>query len=197
MWRKRGFLMRTRIIGVCVFVVILGTLTWWRSVRSGANPALFRQSLPMAQPAQNNDRQVAAQPAPPPAREAPVQSASDFAVAEKFFGTWTFQQYGSPQFFKVSKAGSRIRFELLQKYNGKMSPLATGVRGADGIYLGVANAQLSGEFVSWNFYATHGEEFTYRVTLAAEGDDKLSYSVYCSIRGGETEKFEATKSVEG
>jgi len=88
-----------------------------------------------------------------------------------------------------------LRFELFQKYKDKLSPLSVDVRGADGIYLQVANGQLSSEFVSDNFYPTHGEDFTYRVTLAAEGDDKLSYSVYSST-DGKTEKVEATKTAD-
>jgi len=180
--------MRNRLIGALVFLLVLVAVTSWRSVRAGRTFAPFNQPIAPVQPAPN--RNV---PVRPP--EAPALSAADLAVGEKFCGMWAYEQYGSTSYFKVSRVGSRFRFEPYQKYEGKFSSNGADVRGADGIYLQVADGQLKGEFVSGNFYATHGQDFTYRVTLAAESNDTLSYSVYFSMDQSVTKKA-ATKVVE-
>jgi len=50
------------------------------------------------------------------------------------------------------------------------------------------NGKLVASFVSPNFYATHGMDFTYRITSELKGGNEMLFSVWCSIRGGETEK---------
>jgi hypothetical protein len=176
--------MRNRIVGFLVFLVLLVALLWSR----------YERNKPFPQPGQNRQPLVQ-QPAVKALPDAPAVSESELAAAEKFSGTWAYDDHGSTSYFRVSRAGSRFRFELRYKYEGKFSSAALMVKGADGVYLQPVDGELKGEFISGNFYATHGEDFTYRVTLAAETNEKLSYSVYSSI-DQVTKKVEATKIAE-
>jgi hypothetical protein len=66
------------------------------------------------------------------------------------------------------------------------------LKNTDGIYLKPSESKLMGKFVSSNFYATHGQDFTYKIVITLKSDYKVLYSVNSSIRG-ETEMHEATK----
>ncbi len=63
------------------------------------------------------------------------------------------------------------------------------------IYLQPSEGKLVGQFVSGAFRPTHGEDFTYRLTLEKKSPNTLRYSVWLSDDGkdGSTETFEATK----
>lgn len=118
----------------------------------------------------------------------------------KFCGIWLYNGAGkfmesSKDYLKIGQAGAG-RFKLTKGFEypkGKIS-WADGiaVRNADGIYLRPKNGNLMGRFVSPNFYATHGAEFTYEITCELKSSGKLVYSVWSSIRG-ETERREAAK----
>uniref|UniRef100_C6DZB4 DZANK-type domain-containing protein n=1 Tax=Geobacter sp. (strain M21) TaxID=443144 RepID=C6DZB4_GEOSM len=111
----------------------------------------------------------------------------------KYCGIWEYDQYGSKSYFKITDVGKgKYRFSPGYKYEGKYvwnDPILTN---AKGIYLKYGNGKLKGKFISANFYATHGQYFTYRITLNLRSDDKVTYSVHSTIRD-ETDISEATK----
>jgi ribosomal protein L40E len=122
-----------------------------------------------------------------------ASSTDDSLRAAFFCGIWEYDENGAKSYFKITKEKSG-RFEFLPgfKYEGEMNWQKPMLENADGIYLKLINGKLKGEFVSSNFYATHGLDFTYRITLDIKSNNKLLYSVWSSIRG-ETDEREATK----
>ena len=111
-----------------------------------------------------------------------------------FCGTWEYEgKYEGKAYLKIVKEGQeRFRFSRGYKYEGKIVWQEPMLKNASGIYLKPSNGKLKGQFISGNFYATHGEDFTYKITLDLKSDNKLLYSVWSSIRG-ETDTAEATK----
>ncbi len=124
-----------------------------------------------------------------------LQSIKDL-TSEKFSGIWEYDydNYGNKNYLKITKEKNG-KYKLLTgyKYEGEIIWMQTVYGNADGIYLQFQNEKLQGEFVSPNFYATHGQEFNFRVTLDPIADNRMIYNIWCSIRGGETEKREAIK----
>lgn len=124
-------------------------------------------------------------------------SSADDSLANKFCGVWEYNENGAKNYLKITKVNSG-RFKLVKGYPYEGAIHWQGsdieIKNADGIYLTSSNGKLIGEFNSTNFYATHGMEFTYKITLDSKSDNKLLYSVYSSIRG-ETDEREAIKSV--
>lgn len=114
-------------------------------------------------------------------------------LAAKFCGIWVYDDSGHKNYLKVTQEGSdKFKFSCGYIYEGKIVWMTPYISNADGIYLKLVNGKMIGEFVSSNFYATHGMEFTYKITLDIKSKDKLLYSVFSSIRG-ETDIREATK----
>jgi hypothetical protein len=121
--------------------------------------------------------------------------------AAKFSGIWKCDDesgYQGKCYLKIIKEKSG-RFKFITGFKNedkdKISWVEPMLKDTDGIYLKLSKGKLKGEFVSYSFYATHGEEYTYKITLDLISNNKLLYSVYSSIRG-ETEKLEATKISE-
>ncbi len=114
-----------------------------------------------------------------------------------FCGVWEYNEGGSKRYLKITNAGmgkvkliegfesqGKISWHDYFMYKGKLSGFdGVMIRNADGIYLKPINGRLVGTFVSPNFYATHGAEFTYKITCTLQSNDQLLYSVWSSIRG--------------
>ncbi len=124
-----------------------------------------------------------------------LQSIKDL-TSEKFCGVWEYDinNIGTKNYLKITKEKNG-KYKLLvgYKYKGELIWTPAVIRNADGIYLQFQNGKLQGDFVSPNFYATHGQEFNFRITLDPIADNRMIYNIWCSIRGGETEKREAIK----
>lgn len=128
-----------------------------------------------------------------------------------FCGVWryvdnTLNGGGSKHYLKVSQAGAS-RFKLIEgfesqgeiswqdyfMYKGNLNGFnGVMVKNADGIYLRPINGRLVVTFVSPNFRATHGTEFTYKVTCELKSNDELLYSLWDSITH-KTDKYMATR----
>lgn len=132
-------------------------------------------------------------PNPAVANNKSVYKLKRNAISDKFCGIWEYQRDGSKNYFKVIKVSNgKFRFTPGYEYEGKIVWQSPMLKKADGIYLQLSNGMLKGKFVSANFYATHGQDFTYKITLDIKSDKKLLYSVHSSIRGV-TDSSEATK----
>lgn len=122
-------------------------------------------------------------------------SSVEDSLTNKFCGIWEYKEEGAKQYLKITKVNSG-RFKLVTGYLYEGAIIwqesDIDIKNADGIYLTSSNGKLQGQFDSSNFGATHGMEFTYKITLDSKSDNKLLYSVYSSIRG-ETDEREATK----
>jgi len=117
-------------------------------------------------------------------------------TAEKFCGIWEYDydEYGTKNYLRITRERKGVyKLENGYKYKGEFIWLVPEVRNADGIYLQFQNGKLQGEFVSPNFYATHGQEFNFRITLDPITEKKMVYNEWCSIYGGENKKREAMK----
>lgn len=111
----------------------------------------------------------------------------------KYCGVWEYDQYGSKSYFKITDVGNgKFRFVPGNKYEGNITFHEPMLTNASAIYLKYVKGKLKGKFISGNFYATHAQDFTYKITCDLKSDDKLTYSVNSSIRG-ETDVAEATK----
>lgn len=141
--------------------------------------------------------------APKPTKAASAKSGQKIPVSEtenpltiKYCGTWEYEdKYASGQkmYLKITKdKPGQFRFERGYKYKGDMIWNEIYIENGSGIYLRPSKDKLKGEFVSGNFYATHGQPFTYKITFDIKSDNKMLYSVFSSIRG-ETDKYEVTK----
>lgn len=95
-------------------------------------------------------------------------------------------------YLRITKiADGKFKLSIGSEYRGVVSWTEDGdkvVINADAIYLRPLNGKLVARFVSPNFYATHAMNFTYRLTCELDNRNQLLFSVWCSIRGGETEK---------
>jgi hypothetical protein len=99
--------------------------------------------------------------------------------------------YCGCDYLRITKAGAgKFKLNIGSEYEGKItwSDEGTVINNADAIYLRLMDGKLTGRFVSPNFYATHGMDFTYKLTCELKNDNELVFSVWCSIRGGETER---------
>jgi hypothetical protein len=130
----------------------------------------------------------------------PSASSREKSVTSKFCGVWEYTENGSKSYLKITQHGSgKFKFDKGYLYQGKIIWTPPSIKTSPGKYrtssinLRLINGKLTGKFVSSNFYATHSQDFTYKITLDLKSDNNLLYSVYCSIRGGETEVKEATK----
>jgi len=117
-------------------------------------------------------------------------------LTTKYIGTWEYEDKYSPgrkTYLKITKQALGIyKFERGYIYQGNIIWMEPSIENANGIFLKPLNGKLKGEFVSGNFYATHGMNFNYKITLDIKPNNKMVYSVFSSIRG-ETDKYDATK----
>lgn len=119
---------------------------------------------------------------------------TDNIQIDKLSGMWEIKVDGFKTYLKVTrdKTGKFI-FEKGSEYEGKPIFNPFMLDKGNAIYLIPTNGKLIGKFASYNFYATHGQLYNYQVTLEYKSDNRMLYSEYCSIRGGENEQYEATK----
>lgn len=137
--------------------------------------------------------------------------AAEYQNAEKYCeqycGLWTYYDKSeqSKKYLKIEK-GKSGTFKLREggndsyEYKNKINwygdnTVVRDLKGNEltGIYLKPSGRGLQGEFISPNFYATHSQEFKFKLTLELKPSNKMLYSIWSSIRGGETETFEATR----
>ncbi len=122
----------------------------------------------------------------------PVLSKDD-PIAAKYCGIWEYDENGTKNYFKVVKDSSEnFRFTPGTSHEGKIIWLDTWVKNGVGIYLFLSNGNLTGQFISGNFQATHGEDYTYRIKLTLISNNRLRYSVWSSIEG-KTDERQAIK----
>jgi len=122
-----------------------------------------------------------------------IEDSSSSELVKRFCGIWEYDEQGSKQYLKIIKAKSgKFKLSTGYKYEGQIVFNDPMVLNSDGIYLRPLNGKLVGKFTSSNFYATHGMDFIYRITLEMKSKNKLIYTVWSEIRG-ETDKREATK----
>lgn len=127
----------------------------------------------------------------PAAAAEKITSVEDTA---KFCGVWEYEnRIQQKEYLKVVREGQgRFKISTGDKYKGKFVWQETEVKNAEAIYLKPSKGKLQGKFVSSNFYPTHGEDLTYKITLEMKSKNKLLYSVWAS-KGGKTFIAEATK----
>ena len=102
----------------------------------------------------------------------------------------TGNPYCGCDYLSITKVGDKFKLGTGFVYEGKINWSEGGVviNNTDAIYLRLIGGNLAGRFVSPNFYATHGMDFTYKITCELKNDSELIVSFWCSIRGGETER---------
>jgi hypothetical protein len=104
---------------------------------------------------------------------------------------WKFEENGGIRYLKITKLESnKFAFHTGFMDGDKILWVDHLIKNADGIYLKLIDKELNGEFASSNFYATHGEEFDYKVTIRYKSPNELIYSVHSSFG---TDEHEATK----
>jgi len=125
---------------------------------------------------------------------AAAEKNKGMTYADNFCGIWKYEtKYEGKSYLRIVKEGKgKFRFFTGYKYEGKIVWQDPMLKNASGIYLKPSDGKLKGKFISSNFYATHGKDFTYKITLELKSDNKLLYSVWSSIEG-ETVTAEATK----
>jgi hypothetical protein len=142
-------------------------------------------------------KQPYSQPSGTGARQSQVNptklTSAENDLADKFCGIWEYDDSGAKQYLKIIKEAERFKFDRGYKYDGVIVWEGNRTKNENGIYLKLSNGKLVGEFISCNFYPTHAEEFTYKITLELKSNNRLHYTVYWSIRGGETVEKEAIK----
>lgn len=137
-----------------------------------------------------------AQSTPKTRRSTSQSKSSNPTDFDRFIGVWEFTpEYSlSKGYFKITTEQPQ-KFEFVEgfEYQGNITWAGTMVNRANGIYLKPSNGKLVGQFSSPNFRATHGHDFTYRITLSLAANGKLLYS----ISGDVSEKYYATRVDNG
>ena len=92
----------------------------------------------------------------------------------------TGNPYCGCEYVKITKVGGD-KFKLVVGFVDLAGKIEwreqQPVKNADGIYLRMVGGRLIGRFVSGSFYATHGHDFTYRITCELNPDNELLFSV--------------------
>lgn len=101
----------------------------------------------------------------------------------------TGNPYCGCDYLRITKtATGKFKLDIGSEYQGKINWTADGdkvINNSDAVYLAARNGRLTARFVSPNFYATHGKDFTYVITCELNGN-QLLFSV--SMIGGQTER---------
>ncbi len=104
----------------------------------------------------------------------------------------TGNPYCGGDYLRITKVrAGNFKLSIGSECQGKVNWTADGdkvVNNSDAIYLRPVNGKLLARFISPNFYATHGMDFTYKISAELKNENELVFSVWCSIRGGETER---------
>jgi hypothetical protein len=151
---------------------------------------LFQHSL--AKPTSRNIQMVNQQI---PGTASNSMSELSYSGPVQFCGYWRYLgSYGDTNYFNIRQGTSnKFIFTTCIKYQGIISLMPSMLDKGKDIILSLKGKKLVGVFGSYNFYATHGELYKYKITIEWKSENKILYSIYCSIRGGETERFEAIK----
>lgn len=171
----------------------------WKSVTpSGHKPGWFERTKAESSTFMPNDKNLVAVPIPKrslntlPRQTAPVSKEYD-----KFIGIWTYANDVNENHYLRITRDEQGRFQFDEGWNDdpKVASKITWSRGvllltnADGIFLMPVKGRLQANFVSANFRATHGMDFTYQITLQYQPNGTLLYS----LSGDLQEKHTATK----
>jgi hypothetical protein len=126
----------------------------------------------------------------------PASNNSPFDYDRIFVGTWTYKENGNTNYLKVDKDKSdRFVYSKGYEYEGKPIYNPFMLDKGENIYLTGSNGKLIGKFISNNFYATHGQPYSYEITFELNPNvlGQLVYSEYCPDLDKEPNKYEATK----
>lgn len=174
----------------------------WKSVTSsGHKPGWFERTKAENSTFMPNDKNLVAVPSPKqniktlPGTITPVPKQYD-----RFLGVWTYSNSFNENLYLRITRDQQGRFQFDEGWNddSKLASKITWNRGvlmltnADGIFLKPVKGRLQANFVSANFRATHGMDFTYQITLQFQPNGKLLYS----LSGDLQEKHTATKITE-
>ena len=116
---------------------------------------------------------------------------------DDYCGVWMGQENSMGKYIIIKKVNpNKYIYLSMNEENGKIytnsNPL--DINNHQGYpYLLPKNNHLMATFRSSNFYATHGMEFDFKLDMSFISKNKMKHSVYCSIRGGETEVNSMTK----
>jgi hypothetical protein len=132
-------------------------------------------------------------------KKANQKKVNQNANACSFCGVWKYvdnghQFQGDKVYLKISQAEGN-KFKLVTGFvdgAGEVEWTEPIIEKANGIYLKMVGEKLIGKFISPNFYATHGNDFTFRITCSLSSNNKMNYSIWSS-GGSKTEKFVATR----
>lgn len=100
------------------------------------------------------------------------------SFTSRICGIWQLKTEGS--YLKITK-DSYGRFVFNEGYKNEgyteIYWPETMLEYGDAIYLKPLDGKLKGSFVSYNFRPTHGQPFTYNITIEITSDDKLLYNM--------------------
>lgn len=171
----------------------------WKLMGSDHRPGWFEAVKGGYQPA--SDKDIILVPIPKGNTKAPARpSESISAEYNRFLGVWSYAEtdgYSTTKsYFRITR-DQRGRFQFDEGWNDdpKVVSKITWSRdvliltNADGIFLKPSKGNLLAKFVSANFRATHGHDFTYQITLQFQANGTVLY-----LLGGDlSEKHVATK----
>lgn len=107
------------------------------------------------------------------------------SLTSKFCGIWKLGTEGN--YLKILKdEKGRFKFNEGYEYEGKKVWTEPMLEYGDGIYLKLENGKLKDKFVSYNFRATHGVGFNYKLTLELTSNNELLYTVDGDLGRSET-----------
>jgi hypothetical protein len=174
----------------------------WKSVTSsGHKPGWFERTKAENSTFMPNEENLVAVPIPKRNIDTSVRTIEPVPKQyEKFLGVWTYSKdFNEKHYLRITR-DQQGRFQFDEGWNDdpKVASKITWSRGvlmltnADGIFLKPVMGRLQANFVSANFRATHGMDFTYQITLQFQPNGKLLYS----LSGDLQEKHTATKITE-
>lgn len=174
----------------------------WKSVTSsGHKPGWFEHTKAENSTFMPNDENLVAVPIPKRNIDTSLRTIRPVPKQyEKFLGVWTYSKdFNEKHYLRITR-DQQGRFQFDEGWNDdpKVASKITWSRGvlmltnADGIFLKPVKGRLQANFVSANFRATHGMDFTYQITLQFQPNGKLLYSLSGDIQ----EKHTATKITE-
>ena len=195
LWRERLWRYRAVVGGILLSLAVGGGYWYYQKVETEKAIALQKQ--------QEEEQRLKAE-AEAEARTK-AEEARRLAAKAHLIGVWkavvggrlptrtpldAFEKTGIPfcgcKYLKITKVGTSS-FKLTTGFDseGKVNWTDPQIKSADGIYMKLIGGKLTATFVSPNFYATHGQDFTFTVTNELNHDNELLFSVSAN---GETER---------
>lgn len=170
----------------------------WKPVTSsGHKPGWFKHTKAENSTFMPNEKNLVTVPIPKrslntlPRQTAPVPKEYD-----KFIGIWTYaNDFNENHYLRITR-DEQGRFQFDEGWNDDPKAVSkiTWNRGvlmltnADGIFLKPVKGRLQANFVSANFRATNGMDFTYQITLQYQPNGKLLYSLSGDLQEKHTAK---------